>query len=162
MTRSANEVSGLATKAARGAGAPPAQAAQFGAVAAVHLGAGRDLKLLNLALDTLPLGPILTLPLDIARLAEQSVEGHAQGRIDNSPAALVHSYLESLSYVAQVDEDGVVYLNLNEPAARLPPVRVDLDEAVYEAWSALAANLLVPESDVSRLSGAGAGLSDND
>lgn len=150
----------LATKAARGAGAPPAQAAQFGAAAVAHLGAEQGIEVLTAALDALPAGPIVALPLDLARLAERAEEGHASGTIENT--ALAQSYVGTLPYKAQMDAQGMVQIDLNTPAARGAVHRIDLPDAIYSAWSALAARLLVPESEASRLSGAGAGLTDND
>ena len=93
MSRSSNEVMGLAAKAARGAGAPPAQAAQFGAAAAAHLGAGREIDVLVAALAVLPDGPIMTLPLDIARIAETAQDGLATGVVAADDVPLVASYV---------------------------------------------------------------------
>lgn len=62
MTFSVNEIQMLAQKAARGAGAHPAQAAHFGRAVVCHLAAGRAGADLTAALDTLPDGPIQTLP----------------------------------------------------------------------------------------------------
>jgi len=160
MTRSANEVSVLAAKAARGAGAPPAQAAQFGAAAVAHLAAGGDLDVLDAALAELPMGPIITLPLAISGVAEQAKGGHAQGRI--APSLLARSYAASLPYHAVLDGEGMLVLDFDVPATRSAPIRFALSDAVYEQWSALAAAMLVPESEASRLKGAGAGNSDND
>lgn len=157
MTRSANEVMVLAGKAARGAGAPPAQAAQFGAAAVWHLQQGRDVAALDAALAALPAGPILDLPLAIARIVERG-----EGASVLPPAPLAQSYVETLPFVARMDAQGRVEIDLTTPAPRKVPQRIALDPQTYAAWSALAAKLLVPESDASRLSGAGAGLTDND
>lgn len=157
-----NEVMVLATKAARGAGAPPAQAAQFGAAAAVHLATGQSEQDLHSALAALPDGPIITLPLQIIRVAETAKAGRAQGELGSGRAALVQSYVSTLPYLAQLTPANEIHLDLTKPAARNPVQRIDLAEATYAKWSALAAALLVPESAASRLSGAGAGLSDND
>ncbi len=162
MTRSVNEVMVLATKAARGAGAPPAQAAQFGAAAVVHLTAGRDVAALDAALAALPEGPIVNLPLALTRIAESQVEGIATGVLDPEDSPLAQSYVAALPCVAALTESGTVHLDLNRPAPRAAVHRVDLAEETQAAWTALAAALLVPESEASRLSGAGAGLTDND
>lgn len=162
MIRSANEVLVLAGKAARGAGAPPAQAAQFGAAAVLHLSAGRDIGVLDAALAVLPLGPIIALPLALTRIAEGQVEGIAEGVIDPTYHALAQSYVAALPCVAALTVEGVVHLDLNRPAPRVTVERIDLPAQTYEDWSALAEALLVAENDGSRQSGAGAGLSDND
>lgn len=152
----------LATKAARGAGAPPAQAAQFGAAARWHLGMGQRLEALDQALNALPDGPILTLPLALAQMVEQARGGKYHGPLPVPVCALTISYLATLPYAAQMDAQGLVTLDPTTPAPRQPPVRIDLSDTAYQRWSALAARLLVPESEASRLSGAGAGLTDND
>lgn len=152
----------LAAKAARGAGAPPAQAEQFGAAALLHLLRGRGVAVLDAALSALPGGPILSYPLEIARIAEQAQEGIAKGQMACAQDSLARSYAESAPWQASLSEDGILTINLSKPAKRCAITRVDLPEPVYQRWSALAAHLLVPESAASRLSGAGAGLSDND
>lgn len=157
MTRSANEVMVLAGKAARGAGAPPAQAAQFGAAAVWHLQQGRDVAALDAALAALPAGLILDLPLAIARL----IEGLDHTSV-LAPTPLAQSYVETLAFVARMDAQGRLEIDLTTPAPRKVPQRIALAPQTYAAWAALAAKLLVPESDASRLSGAGAGLTDND
>ncbi|WP_425038213.1 DUF3726 domain-containing protein [Primorskyibacter sp. S187A] len=63
MSHSVNEIEALATKAARGAGAPPAQAAKFGQAAVRHLAASRAEAALIDALQALPGGPILQFAL---------------------------------------------------------------------------------------------------
>lgn len=162
VTRSMNEVMVLATKAARGAGAPPAQAAQFGAAAIAHLTNGRELQDLHNALAALPEGPIISLPLDITRVAETAQGGRAKGHAAVDGTTLLQSYISMLPFQAQVLQGNEIHLDLTKPAARLLVKRIDLSEDTYAQWSAFAARLLVPESDASRLSGAGAGLSDND
>lgn len=166
VTCSANEVSGLAAKAARGAGAPPAQATQFGAAAALHLGVGRAVDCLDAALAALPGGPIITLPLAIARIAETAQGAPARGDVSGAKADLLKSYLAVLPYDARLEvgleNGGTILLDPMRPAARPPVVRLDLDQQTYTAWSALAARILVPESEASRRAGAGAGTSDND
>lgn len=162
VTRSANEAMVLATKAARGAGAPPAQAAQFGAAAVGHLSAGMDVSVLDAALDALPHGVILELPVAIVQMVEQAQAERYCGPLPVAVSPLVPSYLATLPFAAGIDGQGTVTLDLNEPSARKMPARIDLQEQTYDRWSALAARLLVPESDASRLSGAGAGLTDND
>jgi hypothetical protein len=101
-------------------------------------------------------------PLALARIAEAQVEGIAEGTFVVDVAALAHSYIEALPCQASLTADHVVYLDLNRPAARRDLSRIELSDEVYTRWSALAAKLLVPESDASRISGAGAGLTDND
>lgn len=163
MSRSANEVMTLAAKAARGAGAPPAQAAQFGRAALRHLSADRGERVLLQALEALPEGPIITLPRYFVEFAEQAVEGRAQGMLPAQELAL--SYAEAQSYsceITLVSEKLTVQADLTKPADRPVLKRIVLSGTFCNQLESLAAKLLVPESDASRLSGAGAGLTDND
>lgn len=163
MTRSANEVMTLAAKAARGAGAPPAQAAHFGRAALCHLSADRPEANLTAALDALPGGPIIALPRFFAQLAEHAVDGMAQGTLVAEELNI--SYAEAQAFDCQTtatSESLTVTMDLTKPAERHTLKRIVLSDAFFYKLENLAAKLLVPESDASRLSGAGAGLTDND
>jgi hypothetical protein len=164
MMCSANEVMTLAAKAARGAGAPPGQATDFGKAALCHLISGRDTQDLLNALNALPGGPILDLPLFFLRCAEEAVDDRYESIVDPTPIFL--SYLEAQPFASEADlqEDGKLHTRLliNRPAQPKPVSRLDLPEKLAGHMKDLAARLLVPESDISRLSGAGAGLTDND
>ncbi|WP_299917762.1 hypothetical protein [uncultured Roseobacter sp.] len=168
MSWSRAEILALATKAARGAGAPPGQATQFGQAAAQHLGRGRSADDLLRALAQLPSGPILQIPVEISRVMI-SAEGHQS--IDASfevgaYAALFESYLESLpckaAITARKPETFHIMLEPNVPAPREPLDRITGCDLAIEKMAALAARTFVPESEASRLAGAGAGLTDND
>ncbi|MCX7567549.1 hypothetical protein OS189_14480 [Sulfitobacter sp. F26169L] len=162
MNCSANEVMMLAAKAARGAGAPPAQAARFGVAAAAHLMAGRDDGVLGRALAALPKGAIIELPLAINCIEERAEQGRACGALHGFERSLVQSYVSTLPYTAALNDDDILRIDLTKPAQRTPVQRIDLCDEIYLGWAALAARILVPESAASRQSGAGAGLSDND
>ncbi|MFK7836543.1 MAG: hypothetical protein AB8B60_10010 [Sulfitobacter sp.] len=166
MKVSANEVVTLATKAARGGGAPPGQAADFGRAALRHLLEGRTPAALSHALAALPNGPILTLPLQIARLLEQAGERTATGFLPiEGNAELAESYVQSQPFAAETrhsDAAMSVTFSLDAPNNLRAVARVDLSDALAQQMQHLAAKILVPESAASRLSGAGAGLTDND
>ena len=166
MTRSANEVMALAAKAARGAGAPPAQAAEFGRAALCHLIAGREGADLRRALDALPAGPILSLPLAFARIIETSNGGTATGIIPRAAElALAQSYAEALPFeqTHAAETKGLsLTVHTTKPVRRSAVARVRLDDGLAAFMSTLAARTFVPESEASRLAGAGAGLTDND
>lgn len=162
MIRSANEVMVLASKAARGAGAPPAQASQFGAAVVTYLSMGGSVEALDAALAAVPEGPIMALPLAIARIAESHVDGIASGPFESGDRAMALSYAAALPCQARLSQSGILHLDLNRPALRPEVTRIDLPDETYAGWSSLAASLLVPDSEASRQSGAGAGLSDND
>ena len=155
MSFSVTEISALATKAARGAGAPAGQAARFGPVAARHMQAGRDAKVLTLALDALPCGPIIELPrtLDAALT-------RAAPLVQADP--LLQSYLDVLPFLATYQDDsGRLEVDRQRPA----PVhtgRIRGYAALIAQMEQLAARTFVPDSAASREAGAGAGLTDND
>lgn len=166
LSWSAAEVLALGTKAARGAGAPPLQAARFGQVAALHLMNGREEALLAAALDHLPDGPILTHPLALDRAVIALAEGEVAELTNVSFDALLLSYLDTLPFevVAKKSESGAIHLDGDLTVPRAPPTlsRISGCDALMDQFHRLAARTLVPESDLSRSSGAGAGLSDND
>ena len=166
MKLSLNEVTALAAKAARGAGAPPAQAAEFGRAAARHLAAERDAQDLAEALSALPSGPTLHLPLMVMRLAEEVADGQARARIPRPEMTdLLRSYFDAQPCAIVSEEVGDTFeitLNLGDPAAPPPKTRLEVPEDLFTRISDLAARILVPESEASRRSGAGAGLTDND
>lgn len=164
MKASANEVMTLATKAARGGGAPPDQAASFGRAALCHLVADRAKDDLSTALDALPDGPILDVPLGLLQMMES-----AEGMISKGafPASdLLISYLEAQPFgfevIDQSDDELTVRMMLNAPKSAKPIARITLPETLATKMQTLAANILVPDTAASRLSGAGAGLTDND
>ena len=159
-----NEVEALALKAARGAGAPPAQAAAFGRAARHHLAADRGEAALATALDALPGGAILDLPLALTRLMESASRGQARGTLPGDPA-LARSYAEALAFGCDTapSAGGVsVTIDLAAPAAPVPPLRLALSTAFFDRLTDLATRTMVPETEASRQAGAGAGLTDND
>lgn len=166
MTASANEIMTLATKAAIGAGATYGQASLFGKAAMWHLIAERPDSALENALDALPLGPIPALPLAFAKIGEAGGAEKETGCVpDDLPLSLVLSYAQALPCYCEVKVvEGRVEVTLcfRRPALRHTARRVDLPDALRQKMTALAARTLVPENDVSRRAGAGAGLLDND
>lgn len=161
---SANEVANLAAKAARGAGAPPAQAAMFGQAALCHLVAARDFMVLIAALDALPEGPILDHPLLLFKRIEATQE--ADVIFHHTAFALLQSYIEAQPYLSEIkpQSDGQIEirLNLHTPKRRVLLPRITLPSPLEKKLQLLAAKTLVPDTAASRLSGAGAGLTDND
>lgn len=158
----------LAAKAARGAGAPPAQAGLFGTAAALHLGEGRAPEDLEHALAQLPGGAILRFPLELHRLGLEMAQTK---RIDSvmdaqGAPALAQSYLETLPCDVTVRVLSPQTLKVVLDATHAMPARclgrIDGCDRLLARMTALAARTFVPESDASREAGAGAGLSDND
>jgi hypothetical protein len=164
MSWSISEISALAAKAARGAGAPPAQAARFGQAAALHLSSGRDPAVLERALETLPAGDILAIPLhlDAALCASPRKYRLPDGLSDK----LLTGYLEALPYPAEKRRgaDGVRWLQISTAVMkeRGRYGRIEGCEVLLAEMTRLAERTFVPETEASRRSGAGAGLTDND
>ena len=163
MKLSVNEVMSLAARAARGAGAPPAQAAAFGRAAMFHLAAGRAAGPLTAALKSLPQGPILTLPLDFIRVLTEDCS-----EIPLPPdvaTELVQSYAEAQSFLTTLHPEGPqmqITVDRKSPSPGPAISRITMSEDLFTFLNHLAARILVPESEASRIAGAGAGLTDND
>ncbi|KIN60227.1 hypothetical protein Z945_1195 [Sulfitobacter noctilucae] len=166
MMCSANEVVTLAAKAARGGGAPPAQATAFGKAALSHLGAGCAAEDIAAALDGLPDGPVLALPLRLATVLEKNSGEIVDHMISPGPfAALELSYCYAKRFAVTGKTQGTdihVRMYINQPTKPPPMPRVAVPDELITKMQQLAAKTLVPESDASRISGAGAGLTDND
>ena len=93
------------------------------------------------------------------------VRGEISGEIDSDSPTLALSYVESQAYAqrASVTATGVeVSLQVTKPCSRAPLRRIELPEGLVALMTDLAARTFVPETEASRLSGAGAGLTDND
>lgn len=157
------EIEALAGKAARGAGAPPAQAARFGVAAAHHLVSGRDAESLERALADATNGPILAYPLALDAVL---ADGGCGALDDVGETPLLLSYIEVLPFAARLTSDGSgslwLEVDLACPRKTLPIARITGCDALVAQMQALAARTLVPESEQSRAAGAGAGLVDND
>ncbi|QJF50511.1 hypothetical protein [Roseobacter ponti] len=164
MTWSVAEITALASKAARGAGAPAWQAARFGQAAALHLRYGRPATELDAALSELPGGPAMDLPLALdAALAAAAPEAVV---MSDAPPGLLQSYVDALPCraTATAGEAGVWQLRTEPgtPRERPVPGRISCADALIAQMTALAEKTYVPETDASRAAGAGAGLTDND
>ncbi|MBW4707604.1 hypothetical protein KX928_07375 [Roseobacter sp. YSTF-M11] len=167
MSYSAAEISALATKAARGAGAPPEQAARFGRASVVHLAQNRAVEMLTDALDALPGGVILWAPLAVDRALSSLADDPAGARVEaRGHPALVQSYLEASPHgivIERVDTDAFdISVTAAATGTSVPPVRLSDCDRCIAVMTTLAARTFVPESAASRLGGAGAGLTDND
>ncbi len=172
MSYSANEISGIAQKAARGAGFPPAQADLFGRAAAQHLGAGGPPEALTEALANPQDSPILRLPMlleDIQRaLAASGPEITLTLQPGDEGLAETYARLLPLVYstcsVEIVEGLPRITLELGPDGATPPPPppRIPAPDPLMETLGKMAARTYVPASDASRSAGAGAGDIDND
>lgn len=163
MKLSANEVMTLAARAARGAGAPPAQAVAFGRAVLFHLAADRPEGDLVAALDALPGGAILTLPLAFARIL--TAPSRQTGLPPDAPSCLLQSYAEAQPFATTLRTEGTqiqASADLESPGPAPTARRIAMSEDLYARLDHQAARILVPESETSRRAGAGAGLTDND
>lgn len=165
MSRSWNDVQSKATRAAMGAGVPPAQALAFGAMAARHLADGGDEGALGACLNT-P-AQIVVLAGQIEELVEAA--SISQGPVQLAPADkdrdLLMSWARSLPCQcdAQSDDTGLAFtLALTQPSRLARPDRVRVGDALWAAMDALAIQTYVPDSAASQAFGAGAGLMDID
>lgn len=165
MSWSASEISALAEKAARGAGAPPLQAARFGQVAVLHLESGRPQEALFDALEALPEGPILSYALTVDAALEACGRG-VPAYLDQTPRdALLDSYVEALPFVARIQSDPHnprLRADFSTPRPPRHPRRIKGCSALVARMQDLAELTFVPDNARSRSAGAGAGLSDND
>ncbi|WP_298843226.1 DUF3726 domain-containing protein [uncultured Roseobacter sp.] len=163
MSWSASEIAALATKAARGAGAPAGQAARFGEAAAFCLMTGGAPAALEAALAAVPAGgPVLDLPAALdGIIARQGGELRS-----DAPAILIRAYVAVLPFAADATETGhgrwKIMVDLTRPSPRPTPRRISGCDGLIACMSELAARTFVPESEASRAAGAGAGLNDND
>lgn len=173
MSFSANEVAGLAQKAARGAGFPPRQADLFGQATVFHLALGGAAAVLEQALADPGNSPILRLPLlteDVLRAL--TVTGpEVTLTLQPGDEALVPAYVQLLPVriertdVVTIPEDLprlVVRADLNQPALPDLPARIDVPLPLLDTFRRLGERTLVPPSSESRNAGAGAGNIDND
>ncbi len=161
MTRAANELWGTAQKAARGAGFPVAQTQLFAAALLRHIAAGRPEDQIAQALIHTDESPILTLP---ALLDGALIEGRATLQGSLTPD-LALSYAETHAWQTQVVRAGrALHLICDgtRAAPRPLPERLHISDRLWAHLGQLAAKTYVPATAASRLSGAGAGLSDND
>lgn len=169
--RSGNEIAAMVLRAARGAGVPLAMAEDLAAAtgwAEGDLGAFSD----ALTTDAPPAqfegltvtglraaydGP-LAIDLALAYPGKRiTINGVDEPRVLR---ALVRSAAQLNGLPFRLDQR--VLVAGEGPATPPPSLRADVDDTIWERLARLAAKTYVPDSEASRLSGAGAGLSDND
>ena len=161
MILSANELSATCQKAARGAGFPMAQTQSFATAALRHIGVERPEDEIAKALIHNDDSPILTLPV---LLDHALIKGRATLQGGLTPD-LALSYAETSPWKMQIIRAGrAIHLTCDgHRADRIPlPERLTISDTLWAHLQRLAAKTYVPATEASRLSGAGAGLSDND
>jgi len=168
-----NEVGGMAVKAARGAGIPLGQAEDLGRIAIYLAGTSGNVSPITHALserqqdakvdwqeDT-----VTALAGSAAVIAPIIRDGFAMGYnraeladLDHCP--LVGAFLAESGIALCWDGCTLWRSDTTVIASKTKPIAIPDDD--WSVWAAFAANTYVPESEESRLAGAGAGLNDND
>ncbi|SFS20324.1 Protein of unknown function [Yoonia litorea] len=170
---SLNEVGGIVLKAGRGAGLPLGQAEDLAAVATYLLGISGKAKVITNALQEPISEPQIDWQDDRVVVQAGSASMIAPIIRDAFLMGYDSATLSDLSHVwlvgAALANDRIalqwdgLHLSRSDTEVLRPktgPVSIPADD--WDVWSALAAKTYVPESDASRLAGAGAGLTDND
>jgi len=156
MIRSHNEIATMATKAARGAGAPLGHAEDFGPVVA-YLAAhdAEGLSCLQAALGA-----------NIRQLDQQNT---GNGMVMNAAQAVIAAPIAidmvkaGANTVQLRDIDAPALVSAYCRLAGGVTCKIEDDYCtIWEFLAALAAKTYVPATEESRLAGAGAGLTDND
>ncbi len=170
---SLNEVAGMVQKAARGAGFPVGQAEDLGRVAAYLAGTGASIAPVTAALRE-PLcnvdiqwgedrvavsnGPAALIGPIIRDAFEMG--WNAAVLADMAHAPLVGAFLAESGVAQKWNGKEVMRSDTTLLRAACRPVSIPQDDWIV--WTKLAAKTYVPETEASRLAGAGAGLTDND
>ncbi len=168
-----NEIGGMVQKAARGAGIPLGQAEDLGRVAIYMASTGGDISAVTAALEEPPAPVDINWPNDAVIVTS----GHAAliGPIirdafamgydtavlaDLRHAPLVGAFLAECGVALHWDGRILTRSDTTVLGLRCKPVHIPV--ADWAIWSTHAAKTYVPDSEASRLAGAGAGLTDND
>ncbi len=175
VMRSRNEVEGMVLKAARGAGVPLGHAEDFArAVGILAMCNPEALPSLLNALDgpfevTISEAP-LTLTGPLIMCAPMAIDALRAGEpevvlANVTPPELLDAYLQNAAqdYDLHVKNDNGHLTQSAKPQTPDIPVRtVTVPDALWLVWETHAEKTYVPETESSRLAGAGAGLTDND
>lgn len=168
-----NEVEGMVQKAARGAGIPIGQAEDLSRVAGYLVATGGQVAPITDALRE-PLTPVdvqwgdteITVSSGSAAMIGPIVRdafkmGCNRATLhDIAQAPLIAAFLAT-GGIAQKWAGPVVCVS--DTSVLKPDCQpVAIPQSDWQIWSALAAKTYVPQSEASRLAGAGAGLTDND
>ncbi len=171
--RALAEIRAIVQKAALGAGIPLAQAENLGRVAAYLAGTGDDLAPVGAALSapqdpidirwdrdkiTVAAGPVALIALVVRDAFAMGVQTAVLTDVEQVP--LVVAMLTQAGFGirlagATIERDGDVDVSV-------PQGPVDVPDALWSVFESFAAKTYVPVSEASRISGAGAGLTDND
>ena len=174
MIRSQNEIAAIIQKAARGAGAPPGQAEDLARTALYLVQTGAGLESVAAALcdpfdpvdvqwdhDCIKVrsGPaIMIAPV----VRDAFLGGVDSARLDHTAhAPLIRAALAEAGIMVAGNDTDLVRISGTPPAGKVVGP-VDVPDTLWSVFADFAARTFVPETDASRIAGAGAGLSDND
>jgi len=147
MIRSHNEIATMATKAARGAGAPLGHAQ----LDQQNTGNGMVMN----AAQAVIAAPIA---IDMVKAGANTVQLR-----DIDAPALVSAYCRLAGGVTcKIEDDYCTISGADVDAFAFSARACEFSDEVWEFLAALAAKTYVPATEESRLAGAGAGLTDND
>jgi hypothetical protein len=168
-----NEVGGMVQKAARGAGIPLGQAEDLGRIAIYLASTSKVVTAITNALQedpsnvdvvwgkdaiTVKSGPAALLGPIIRDAFAMGCSTATLADLDHAP--LIAAYLADGGIALTWDGKTLERSDTTVIKPTCNPVAIpDVD---WSIWAALAANTYVPQSEESRLAGAGAGLNDND
>ena len=168
-----NEVETLVKKAARGAGVPVGQAEDLGRVTAFLAGTGGSAASVTAALQdpicptdarwqdnqvTVIAGPAALIGPIIRDAFAMGCTTAVLANIAHAP--LVSAFLAQSGIAQKWDGKTVTESDTTVLKPTTKPVTIPADD--WQVWNGLAAKTYVPETKASRVSGAGAGLTDND
>ncbi len=167
------ELRAMVTKAARGAGFAVGQAEDVSRVAVYLLASGGDSGLITAALRAPRVGVEVDWGHEVIHvkrgpailIGPMVCDAFALGCMraelaDPAQAPLICAYLAQAGVATQVD--GAVIVEADGAPDAAKPGPVDVPAGDWAVWETLAAKTYVPETEASRLAGAGAGLTDND
>lgn len=168
-----NEVGGMALKAARGAGISLGQAEDLARTAVYLAGTSGDVRSITDALQEPTVAADVTWGDDTITINTGSAavigpiirDAFAMGYnsatlADLAQAPLIAAVLAENG--VSLTWDGTTLARSDTTVIKLTCKAVVIPAADWTIWRDLAAKTYVPESDASRLAGAGAGLTDND
>ena len=168
-----NEIGSMVQKAARGAGILLGQAEDLGRIAIYLAGTGGDVSAVTRALQepsttvdmiwssdivSVTSGPAALIGAIIRDAFAMGYDTAVLADLDHAP--LVDAFLAECGVALKWDGRTLTRSDTTVQQPACKPVAIPA--ADWDVWGAYAAKTYVPETDASRLAGAGAGLTDND
>lgn len=171
VSRSANEVAMMVQKACLGSKVPVSQAQLWGRAMAAF-GDAESLQCLVQHLGVPPTPPEIQatesavsfkavhIPRDFPVACDACNAGVEMVRIDQPSDAAMHCFAKFAAVQLHASSGEVSITKTT--AQNAPAQRLEIADMLWNALNNFAAQTYVPETDASRMGGAGAGLTDND